>query len=430
MNRIIKIIESHKSKAIFLGDYVDRGNFSLECIILLFSLKVLKPDKYFLIRGNHEFDSMCSKYGFKKEILNYHNPKKTNETSEDSIKPRAIDEFVFEFEEEEEEKENENLQLTQEVRCDDYYANHININCYKYTEKLYDAFVNTFSYLPICSIVNKTSICLHGGLSPLLDKVENINQIQRPVIDFDDNLLLSDIVWGDPSLHSSTFYNDNPRGRGKLYNGTVIVNFLKNNNLKRLIRGHECVSNGIDDLFNEKCFTVFSASSYSRDMGNSSGILKIYRENDEIETIINNPLHRLKKYDAVYYKLQSFSQAQNNKSRFSVCNQIITQYKSGFLFSKSNLSTYKSDQCIRSHLKPSSNKQLTLGETDNLGKKGLSCECFSMCGRKSRLISKFPLLKSGPRKKITSSSTCLLAKEPHILAPQTKNQAICFQSNS
>ena len=65
-----------KAKIIFLGDYIDRGGFSFEIVITLFTLICKFPSNIVLLRGNHEFDAMCSLYGFKKEILNFHNPKK------------------------------------------------------------------------------------------------------------------------------------------------------------------------------------------------------------------------------------------------------------------------------------------------------------------------------------------------------------------
>lgn len=59
------------------------------------------------------------------------------------------------------------------------------MNCYKYVEQLYDAFIQAFSYLPI-SAINKTSIYLHGGLSPLLENVDDIrNGIKRLILEFD-----------------------------------------------------------------------------------------------------------------------------------------------------------------------------------------------------------------------------------------------------
>ena len=73
--RILNYFQENGKKVLFLGDYVDRGNFSLECITILFALKIIQPDLFFLIRGNHEFDTMCNQYGFKKEILNYYDPK-------------------------------------------------------------------------------------------------------------------------------------------------------------------------------------------------------------------------------------------------------------------------------------------------------------------------------------------------------------------
>lgn len=310
--RILHFINQNNSKVLFLGDYVDRGDFSLECITILFALKIMEPDKYFLIRGNHEFDSMCSQYGFKNEILNYHNPKKTKEIPAQKKENSIRTDFLTLYFEQKEEEKNKMTNNNQDI-----YSDHNDMNCYRYSENLYDSFLGAFSFLPISAIINKKTFCIHGGLSPLLEKIDIINRsILRPINSFEENRLLTDVLWSDPSKEFPYLFAANPRGRGYIFSSDAVYNFLNKNSLTRLIRAHQCVVNGSSLCFDKRCVTVFSASSYSQPMGNSSGILMIFEKNDDISFVQFPPLGRLQKSEAAYYKVQPFKE---NSEKVTFC---------------------------------------------------------------------------------------------------------------
>ena len=206
-------------KFLFLGDYVDRGQFSIEVITLLFALTVAYPENVFLIRGNHEFSDVNGYYGFKDEVIN------------------------------------------------------------EYSDKaLWKQFNEAFNYMPICAIVGETNLCIHGGLSSKLSMTAQIASFQRPITNC-ENVLLMDLMWSDPSCDTQSFIASS-RGGGCNFGQQVTSTFLKNNNFTRLIRAHQCVLDGIGSFFGGLGLTVFSSSNYERN--NVAAFIRINMKNNVI----------------------------------------------------------------------------------------------------------------------------------------------------
>lgn len=199
---------------LFLGDYVDRGMNSIEVITLLLAMMCKFPNNFFLLRGNHEFANVNRQYGFHEEI-----------------------QIVYR------------------------------------SDELWLGFQEVFSWLPLAAIVNNQIFCVHGGLSPSLHKVGSINEIQRPIKKY-ENSIVSDLVWSDPHDQIKDF-SENRRGSGVFYGESAVKNFLVENNLKLMIRAHQCMADGFCTFACNNGVTVFSSSEYARLIHNKCGVMKI-----------------------------------------------------------------------------------------------------------------------------------------------------------
>ena len=130
--------EAPDSNYLFMGDYVDRGYYSVECVSLLMCLKVRYPNRIHLTRGNHESRQITQVYGFYDECMRkYGNP-----------------------------------------------------NVWKY-------FTDLFDCLPLTAVVENQIFCLHGGLSPSIETLDNIKMLDR-YQETPQEGPMCDLLWSDP----------------------------------------------------------------------------------------------------------------------------------------------------------------------------------------------------------------------------------------
>lgn len=202
---------------LFLGDYVDRGQNSLETIMLLLCWKLLDPTEIYLLRGNHECRAINCRYGFLDELKS-------------RFQPEAIAMALF---------------------------NCINL---------------CFDHMPIAAVLNNQYFAVHGGISPLLKNLDQIRNLQYP-ISGDGDKLVNDLLWADPSLTVEDFEN-NPV-RGPKFGEKAVDDFFQiNPGMCRILRAHQFIRTGVRQNFNGKVVTIFSAPNY-RTSKNIAGALMI-----------------------------------------------------------------------------------------------------------------------------------------------------------
>ncbi|KAK9164783.1 hypothetical protein Syun_005685 [Stephania yunnanensis] len=196
---------------VFNGDYVDRGAWGLETFLLLLAWKVLMPNRVYLLRGNHESKYCTSVYGFEQEVMAKYGGQ----------------------------------------------GKHVYRKC-----------LGCFEGLPLASIIAGRVYTAHGGLfrsmpstpskrpkgrkgrritlnqdsSTLsLGSLEELSKARRSVLDppwEGTNLIPGDVLWSDPSMISGLSPNKD-RGIGLLWGPDCTEEFLRNYNLKLIIRSHE-----------------------------------------------------------------------------------------------------------------------------------------------------------------------------------------------
>ncbi|NXA46893.1 PPE1 phosphatase, partial [Nothocercus julius] len=235
-------LPSEKNPYVFNGDFVDRGDNSMEILIILFAFLLIYPNDMHLNRGNHEDYVMndLPKIGsdFKKFILQVHG--------------KII------------------LYLLEDV----------------------------FSWLPLATVVDSKVLILHGGISDTTD-LDFLNLFERsktyllamflPALwagccgrhfTVCPHLLAHavsqtlDILWSDPRNQRGCIPNK-LRGGGCYFGPDITDKLFERYNLKMLIRSHECKQDGYEIVHGGKVITIFSASNYYEDGSNRGAYIKL-----------------------------------------------------------------------------------------------------------------------------------------------------------
>lgn len=212
------------TKYLFLGDYVDRGNFSVEIVLLLFAIKLNFKDTILMLRGNHECRQMTAYFNFKQEC---------------------------------------------EV---------------KYDSEIYELIMDTFDYLPIACFINEKFLAIHGGISPDLQSVEDINKVNR-FQEPQKSGLMCDILWSDPCDNDSeagkiSFKPNDTRGCSYIFGAKATGPFLDKNNVLSIVRAHETQFEGFkmhqwdDKVDFPSVITIFSAPNYCDVFNNKAAVIK------------------------------------------------------------------------------------------------------------------------------------------------------------
>ncbi|KTG28673.1 hypothetical protein cypCar_00025414, partial [Cyprinus carpio] len=211
------------------------------CVLFLWTLKINHPNTLFLLRGNHECRHLTEYFTFKQECK------------------------------------------------------------IKYSERVYDACMEAFDCLPLAALLNQQFLCVHGGLSPEINCLDDIRKLDR----FKEPPAfgpMCDLIWADPgedygSEKTAEHFNHNSvRGCSYFFRFFVLAHkrvtesfrnlyaavcdFLTNNNLLSVIRAHEAQDAGYRMYRKSQTtgfpslITIFSAPNYLDVYNNKAAVLK------------------------------------------------------------------------------------------------------------------------------------------------------------
>jgi len=196
---------------LFMGNYVDRGYYSVETVTMLVCLKVRYPDRVFILRGNHESRQITQVYGF----------------------------------------------------YDECFRKYGSVTVWK-------LFTDLFDYLPLTALVQNQVFCLHGGLSPYINTLDHVRQLDR-VQEVPHEGPMCDLLWSDPDERSG-WGICRP---GLTFGQDITEKFNYKNGLNLVSRAHQLVMDGYNWSHEMNLVTIFSAPNYCYRCGNQAAIMEV-----------------------------------------------------------------------------------------------------------------------------------------------------------
>ncbi|KAH9789213.1 serine/threonine-protein phosphatase PP2A-3 catalytic subunit [Citrus sinensis] len=133
-------------------------------------------------------------------------------------------------------------------------------------------FTDLFDYFPLTALVESEIFCLHGGLSPSIETLDNIRNFDR-VQEVPHEGPMCDLLWSDPDDRCG--WGISPRGAGYTFGQDISEQFNHTNNLKLIARAHQLVMEGYNWGHEQKVVTIFSAPNYCYRCGNMASILEV-----------------------------------------------------------------------------------------------------------------------------------------------------------
>lgn len=198
---------------LFMGDYVDRGYYSVETVSYLVALKVRYPQRITILRGNHESRQITQVYGFYDECLRKYG-----------------------------------------------------------SANVWKMFTDLFDYFPITALVDNKIFCLHGGLSPMIETIDQVRELNR-IQEVPHEGPMCDLLWSDPDDRGG--WGISPRGAGFTFGQDISEQFNHTNDLDLVARAHQLVMEGYAWSHQQNVVTIFSAPNYCYRCGNQAAIMEV-----------------------------------------------------------------------------------------------------------------------------------------------------------